>query len=130
MSKILIVDDNKGTMDLIESCIIDLCENIFKARDGKLGWETYKKVKPDLVITDYRMPGLDGIELAKLIEKDRPKCPVILLSGYDDMDEKVKSYFTKIFAKPFPIRIFHLTVKQLLDSSKNEAMPLDNETNL
>ncbi|MFK7822515.1 MAG: response regulator [Oligoflexales bacterium] len=116
MSKILIVDDNQGTIDLIESCIVDLGTAIFKAKNGEIGWDTFQEVKPDLVITDYKMPGLDGYELALLIEKDSPDCPVILLTGYDDMDEKVKTHFTKIFEKPFPIRIFHFTIKQLLES--------------
>ena len=113
MPKILIVDDDQGTLNLIESCVIRITPRVYKARDGEEGWDTYKEVTPDLVITDYKMPRLDGYQLAKLIEKQNPSCPMILVSGYDDIDEIVKSHFENIYAKPFSIPSFLKTVRFL-----------------
>ncbi|MFK7826166.1 MAG: response regulator [Oligoflexales bacterium] len=116
MSKILIVDDHQDTIETIESCIKDNATKIYKANDAKSGWTTFKKVKPDLVITDYGMPEVDGYVLACLIAKES-QCPVILVTGYGNIDEKLKSQFVHVFPKPFPIEDFMNTVKDLLKRS-------------
>lgn len=57
---------------------------IGEASDGELAWPIIQKQKPDIVITDIRMPFMDGLELSKLIKKERPSTIVIILSGHDD----------------------------------------------
>lgn len=57
---------------------------IGEAPDGELAWPIIQQRKPDIVITDIRMPFMDGLELSKLIKKELPYTIVIILSGHDD----------------------------------------------
>ncbi|SES90340.1 response regulator [[Clostridium] polysaccharolyticum] len=55
-----------------------------EAQDGELAWPLIQKQKPDIVITDIRMPFMDGLSLSRLIKKNMPETTIIILSGYDD----------------------------------------------
>lgn len=55
-----------------------------EAPDGELAWPAIKNLKPDIVITDIKMPFMDGLELSKLIRKELPDTTIVVLSGYDD----------------------------------------------
>ena len=114
MSKVLIVDDNQEILDFIESCIEDVVTNLIKAFDGESALLAFRENKPDLVITDYSMPRLNGLQLAECIEKERPECPVILVSGFEKIDGLELSLFAEVFQKPFSIKKFKQTVVRLL----------------
>ena len=114
MHTVLIVDDSHGTLDLIERCVHRITKNTFSALDGQSAWELFQQQSPDLVITDYKMPGINGIELAQLIRTINKDCPIILVTGYDDMDEAITTQFKNIFPKPFPIERFQSAVRRLL----------------
>lgn len=57
-----------------------------EASDGELAYPMIKKIKPDIVITDIRMPFMDGLELASIIKKELPDTKIIILSGYNEFD--------------------------------------------
>ena len=114
MSKILIVDDDQGTLNLIETCVKNLCDEVFTALDAGIGWKLYNKENPDLVITDYAMPKYDGYIFACMIDGDHPQCPVILVTAHSNIDDKLKSQFTHIFSKPLAVKEFKQYVKEVL----------------
>lgn len=55
-----------------------------EASDGELAWPQIQKLKPDIVITDIKMPFMDGLALSRLVRKEFPRTTIIILSGYDD----------------------------------------------
>lgn len=55
-----------------------------EAADGELAWPLIQKQKPDIVITDIKMPFMDGLSLSRLIKKELPQTTIIILSGHDD----------------------------------------------
>ncbi|MDO4323780.1 MAG: response regulator [Lachnospiraceae bacterium] len=57
-----------------------------EASDGELAWPLIKKTKPDILITDIRMPFMDGLELSELVRKEMPDTKIIILSGYSEFD--------------------------------------------
>lgn len=57
-----------------------------EASDGELAYPMIQETKPDIVITDIKMPFMDGLELSRLIKKELPETKIIVLSGYDDFD--------------------------------------------
>lgn len=61
-------------------------EFVGEASDGELAWPLIQKGKPDIVITDIRMPFLDGLALSRLIKKELPNTQIIILSGHDDFN--------------------------------------------
>lgn len=85
--KLLIVDDEDLTRDgLIHS--IDWnnlgIDSIYEADDGLHGLELVKKYSPEIVLSDVRMPRMDGVEMAKQIREIMPECSIIFMSGYSD----------------------------------------------
>ncbi|GAE92811.1 DNA-binding response regulator [Gracilibacillus boraciitolerans JCM 21714] len=84
MYKVLLVDDERMILDGI-SVIVDWSQYetqlIGKAMNGIEAYDFIKKNKPDIVITDITMPGLDGIELVKKAKLEYPDIKWIFLSG-------------------------------------------------
>lgn len=87
MNKLLVVDDEAYTRNYMKSHIPKLhseWEVGFEASDGREALDVLAKHHVDLVITDIKMPEMDGLELAKQISEKYPHQHVIILSGYDD----------------------------------------------
>ena len=61
-------------------------ELIGEAKDGEMALPLIKKSKPDVLITDIKMPFMDGLTFSRLVNKDLPNTTIILISGYDDFD--------------------------------------------
>ena len=85
MGKVLIVEDEERICNMIAS-FIDWnamgFEIVGTAQNGILGKEIIKKTMPDVVITDIRMPGCDGIEMIEGLKDDYPDMDIIIISGH------------------------------------------------
>ena len=57
-----------------------------EASDGELAFPMIQKLHPDILITDIRMPFMDGLELSRLVKREFPKIKIIILSGYDEFE--------------------------------------------
>ncbi len=57
-----------------------------EASDGEVAYPLIRKEKPDILITDIRMPFMDGLELSRLVKKEFPRIKIIILSGYNEFD--------------------------------------------
>ncbi|MFK7826583.1 MAG: response regulator [Oligoflexales bacterium] len=103
MSKVLLVDDESFFIDAIGSTLKGEFSDIevLEASDGKSAWNKYLEFMPDLVITDYKMPNWDGVELSRAIHKKDNKFPVVLITGFaDKVDAEL---FSDVLLKPFSI---------------------------
>ncbi len=89
MYSVMIVDDEpiirKGISNFIEWDSID-CEVNFEAENGLEACEILKTNQPDIIISDIKMPGMDGIDLSKHIHNHLPHIKIILLTGYSDFE--------------------------------------------
>ncbi len=61
-------------------------ELVGEASDGEMALPLIKKLKPDLLITDIKMPFMDGLTLSKVVRKELPDIKIVILSGYDDFN--------------------------------------------
>ena len=85
-----------------------------EAGDGELAYPMILKEKPDILITDIRMPFMDGLELCKLVKKELPDIKILILSGYDEFDyakEAIRLGVTEYLLKP----ISSLKLMEVLD---------------
>lgn len=89
--KILLVDDEAGIRNVLKITLESSGYEVCLAPDGETGLKTFIKEKPCIVITDIKMPGIDGIELLKRIKNLDPETEVIVITGHGDMDLVVKS---------------------------------------
>lgn len=89
MYKILLVDDERIILDGISNFInwSSLgAELVGTAKNGLQAWELTKKLKPDIIITDIKMPGMDGLELVETVHQSYPHIKFIMLSGFSEFN--------------------------------------------
>lgn len=106
MLKVFLVEDEviiregiKNNIDW-ESHGYDFCG---EARDGELAYPLIQKLRPDIVITDIKMPFMDGLELSKLVKNELPATEIILLTGYEDFSyakEAIQIGISQYLTKP------------------------------
>ncbi|MCK9454099.1 MAG: response regulator transcription factor [Sulfurimonas sp.] len=102
--KILLVEDEENLARLLKDAIGDNFYSFSVAIDGVEGLEVFKKIKPDIVITDIMMPRLSGLDMAKEIKQISPKTPIIILSAFSEKEKLFSAIdigITKYFLKPF-----------------------------
>ena len=82
---ILLVEDDKSVAYTLTMALGRAGFSVRLAEDGDIGWKEFRSNQPDLVISDIRMPGMDGIELLRRIKAISPDMDVILLTGHGDL---------------------------------------------
>lgn len=94
-----------------------------EAADGELAIPMIEKCHPDILITDIRMPFMDGLELSRLIKKEMPDIKIIILSGYDEFEyakEAISIGVTNYLLKP-------MTGEKLVEEIKQVAVSIEAE---
>lgn len=84
-ARILLVDDNRSGLLARRAVLEELGYGTDGAPDGSTALEMFGKQHYDLVVTDFRMPDMDGAELIAHLRSLRPELPVILISGFADV---------------------------------------------
>lgn len=100
---VLIVDDEQVIQELVAKNLAKTCKEVLVASDGKEALKIYKQSPVDLVISDIRMPVMNGIELLKEIKKIDYEQIVVLFSGSNDTEfliEAINLRCDKFFTKP------------------------------
>ena len=57
-----------------------------EAGDGEMALPLIRKTRPDVIITDIKMPFMDGLELSRIVKEEFPKTKILIVSGYDDFE--------------------------------------------
>ena len=121
---LLYVEDNTGLRLQMEKFLMKFFSNLYIAKDGEEGIELYKRYQTDIVITDIKMPGIDGLEMANKIKDINPRVKIIVTSAFDDKEILYKAIEAGVFRytrKPLPAKDL---IKTLLECSfdiiKNE----------
>ena len=89
MQTILVIDDDESLRDTIGVMLEQEGFRAVLAADGKSGYEKALTVKPDLLLVDLRLPGMNGIEICKQLRATQVKTPIIVLSAMGDEVDKV-----------------------------------------
>lgn len=104
--KILVVDDQFGIRLLLSEVFKREGYEVFQASNGFQALEIVKTDKPQLVLLDMKIPGMDGIEILKRIKRIDVSVKVILMTAYGELDmlnEAKENGAIQYFAKPFDI---------------------------
>ena len=103
---ILVIDDDCDVLAMVQSRLANECVDLFCAERGEAGLELARRVKPDLILLDVKMPDVSGFDICRALKTDADLCmiPVIFLSASSSADDKVKGldlgavdYVTKPF---------------------------------
>src|SRR6185295_10190549 len=83
-TRVLVVDDDPSVRDALSRALADTFE-LRVAPSAEVALGAYASFAPDVVLTDVRMPGIDGLELLRLLRERAPAVDVIMMSAFDDM---------------------------------------------
>ena len=112
---ILLVDDERDICDVLDISLSDLGYQVHTAQDGEKALQIFRDIHPPIVLTDIRMPGMDGIELLRTIKRESPDTEVIMITGHGDMDlaiESLKLEATDFITKPINDDILEIALKR------------------
>jgi CheY-like chemotaxis protein len=84
--KILVVEDTFDTRKLVKAMLTLEGYTVYEAADGKEGLAQAQGMRPDMIVTDIRMPEMSGIEMVELLRQDKTfeKTPILVLSAFGD----------------------------------------------
>ena len=106
-------------------------EFVGDASDGEMALPLIRKTRPDVLITDIKMPFMDGLTLSRMVAKEFPNMKIIILSGYDDFDYArqaiqigVEQYILKPVTRETMKKVL-LEVKEKIDSEKEKKMYME-----
>jgi two-component system cell cycle response regulator DivK len=121
MEIVLIVDDNRASRELIRAILKPVRCNITEATHGQQALDLMQQERPDLVLLDIDMPGLDGLAVLKKMRQDASLAdlPVVAVTAFameGDREKGMAAGFTAYVTKPVRAAILRQQVQQLLSA--------------
>ena len=123
MARILIAEDEEPLRTLIKRGLGEEGHSVVATADGSEALETLQSEGGgfDLLLTDIKMPVMDGIALALAVARDFPKLPILLMTGYADQRERVsglEALICDVISKPFALAEIKFAVASALAKGK------------
>jgi signal transduction histidine kinase/FixJ family two-component response regulator len=115
---LLLVDDEPGIRNVFGILLNDLGYDVLTAADGRQALELFRAHAPAIVLTDIKMPGMDGIQLLEIVKQEKPETEVIMITGHGDMDLAIKSLkmdATDFITKPINDDGLEIALKRAMD---------------
>jgi len=88
---VMLVDDEEDIREVLAITLADMGYDVLLAENGEKALELFKEKQPRIVLTDIKMPGMDGIEILRKIKNENPYTQVIMITGHGDIDIAIKS---------------------------------------
>jgi len=117
MARILVVEDDKSMNEILVGCLTDDTHQVDSAFSGPEALEFAKEHSYDLLITDVRLPGIDGVETLERVKRLQPTIKCIVITGYASEDTPVRAIRLNVndyLFKPFSLAYFLNTVTRVL----------------
>ena len=89
--KILLVDDEEGIRKILSISLKDSGYQVLTAKSGEEALHIFRKTRPPIVLTDIKMPGMDGFQVLRKIKEESPDTEVIMITGHGDIDLAIQS---------------------------------------
>lgn len=118
---ILVVDDELLIRDLLYDFFTGQGWDISVAEDGEKALQVMRSKEFDLVLTDIKMPEMDGLDLTSKVKQDYPDMPIVLMTGFPSVDTAVEALRKKVddyIIKPFNINQLYKLVESKVKISE------------
>jgi CheY-like chemotaxis protein len=115
VARILIAEDEEPVRTLVARALVQEGHEVFAAADGAEALDLLQRERGrfDLLLTDIKMPMMDGVALALASARDFPALPIVLMTGYADQRERasgLEALIVDVIAKPFTLAELKLSV--------------------
>jgi DNA-binding NtrC family response regulator len=124
MAKILVIDDEQGIRDLLDTLLSRKGFDVVLAESGRKGLELFRRERPDVVVLDLKMPGMDGLAVLQQVHSFDPTLPVIILTGAGtpETEQQVRAMgVTEYVEKEFSLHLLGDALKRLLKTPDRAA---------
>jgi CheY-like chemotaxis protein len=81
---VLLVDDNAGMRAFVRSLVEEVTPVVYEAEDGESALDAYSRLRPDWVLMDIEMPGMDGIATTRAMRRMDPEARVVIVTGHGE----------------------------------------------
>jgi DNA-binding response OmpR family regulator len=125
--KILIVEDERKIADTLKFGLEEKGFYVDVAYDGNIGYRLFKSYKFNLIILDINLPGINGFELSKMIRRENPAIPIIMVTSLPTIDDKIEGYDSgadDYIVKPFEFKELLLKIRVLLKRTMFQQLPM------
>lgn len=125
---VLTVDDDEVTLGLLRELLEIKGHNVVSASEGAAGIAAFERERPNVVITDIRMPNTDGLEVLRCVRELDDTVPVILLTGYGDLNNAIRALRHGAYdflQKPINPEILVNTVRQGIEHCRLKRFERD-----
>jgi signal transduction histidine kinase len=115
---ILLVDDEAGIRKVLSIALSDLGYRVHTAANGVEALRVFKEKQPPIVLTDIKMPEMDGIELLRRLKESSPDTEIIMITGHGDMDLAIKSVkyeATDFVTKPINDEVLEIALNRAVE---------------
>ena len=119
MAKILVIDDEQGIRDLLHQLLRRKGHDVVLAESGQNGLEFFRRYRPDVIVLDLKMPGMDGLTVLQQVRSLDPKQPVIVLTGAGtpEAEQQVRALgVTEFVEKEFSLHLLGDALNRLLSN--------------
>jgi len=89
--RILVIDDEQPTLKMFALILTALGHSPVTASSGEEGLRLFDDAHPDVVLTDIKMPGMDGMDVLRSLKEADPRCEVIVITGHGDVDLAIEA---------------------------------------
>ena len=117
MAKILVIDDEQGIRDLLDTLLRRKGYDVVLADNGQKGLELFRRERPDVLVLDLKMPGMGGLTVLQEIRSFNPKQPVVILTGAGtaEAEQQVRALgVTEYVEKEFSLHLLGDALHRLL----------------
>jgi signal transduction histidine kinase len=124
MDKILLIDDEKATLSMLGLLLRAYGYSVLTAENAAAGLDIFEKEKPLIVLTDIKMPGMNGIQLLRKIKEINQDAEVIMITGHGDIElaiQSMKSDATDFITKPINSDVLEIALKRVNEKIKLKA---------
>jgi CheY-like chemotaxis protein len=119
-AKILVIDDDSDVRAFLADSLEGLGYSVSDAEDGQSGLAQLKQLRPNLVLLDYAMPGMNGAEVARAARKQHPDLPIIFVTGYAETEqlEAALGADVPVLRKPFSLTELAVAVEEQIAAAR------------
>lgn len=131
--KLMLVDDEEGLRRFLGLTLMDLGYSVKTAENGEEALNLLKNFQPSIILTDIKMPRMDGIDLLKAVKSDYPDIEVIMLTGHGDLDlaiESLKFDAADFITKPINDEMLEISLNRVMEKVSMKKQLREHTENL